>query len=131
MKVEELLGKTIAAIYSNEITGEFKKGEVVYLETSDGKKYKMYHEQNCCENVRLEDVIGDVEDLLNSPLTMSELTTNSEDNKPSEYSESFTWSFYRFATVKGYVTLRWLGESNGWYSESVNFVEIDENGNEH
>ena len=64
---------------------------------------------------------------LGEPLLMAEESTSGkhpEGYTPSEYEESFTWTFYKFATRKGYVDVRWLGESNGYYSESVDFDEV-------
>lgn len=112
--VEELLGKTLAKIAQN---GD----DELYFTTTDGTTYKMFHFQDCCESVYIEDIIGDLDDLIGSPLLMAEeVTERGED----EYYESSTWTFYKFATLKGYVTIRWFGESNGYYSESVDFVKV-------
>ncbi len=122
MEFKDLMGKTITAI-----TGFDVGSDRVEIICDDGKKYLMYHSQDCCESVDIEDVAGDVLDLIGSPLTMAEeveSTENPEGFKAPEYQGSFTWTFYKLATVKGYVTIRWYGSSNGSYSESVSFEEM-------
>lgn len=74
--------------------------------------------------MRVEDTVGVLSDLVGSPITLAEESTNS-DNPPPGGDGSHTWTFYRFATAKGYVTLRWLGESNGYYSEAVDFEKVN------
>ena len=115
---EDLKGKVLTNI---ERVGD----EELIFTCQDGSKYKMYHEQDCCEDVRIEDVNGDLSDLLNSEVMVAEERTNEgETDWGSE-----TWTFYTIRTQKASVDIRWHGESNGYYSESVNFAKADENGN--
>ncbi len=108
-----MIGKTI--------TRYEKTDDELSFYTFDGIRYRFFHSQDCCESVTIEDVIGDLDDLVGSPLTLAEETTDGQEALPARgyEPESCTWTFYKFATVKGYVTVRWFGESNGYYSESV------------
>jgi hypothetical protein len=98
--------------------------DIMLFKSSTGKTFKFIHYQDCCEGVSIEDVCGDLADLVGSPLLMAEEVDNLEDFHPddSQY-ESCTWTFYKFGTSKGSVTVRWLGISNGYYSESVDYSE--------
>lgn len=118
VSVDVLLGRTLTKIYEGD--------DELLFHTSEGEVYKMYHDQNCCEYVSIEDIAGDLEDLIGSPLTMAEeVTDNNGDNPRNPSDESFTWTFYKFATIKGYVTIRWYGASNGRYSERVDFKRYE------
>lgn len=87
-----------------------------------GKKWSFQHFQDCCESVWIEDICGDLQDLVGAPLLEAEESSNEDE---SGTYESATWTFYRFRTIKGTVTVRWCGESNGYYSESVDLVTTD------
>ena len=97
--------------------------EQIIFTTNDDIEYKMCHSQDCCESVHITDINGDIKDLIGSEILLAEESTN-RDNPKEEYDESFTWTFYKLATRKGYVDIRWYGSSNGYYSESVDFYEL-------
>ena len=109
-----MLGQTFV-----EVSGSVGSGEMTFV-TASGQEFMFSHQQDCCEHVVINDITGDLEDLVGEPLLMAEEV---EGVIPVDFQEedhdSVTWTFYKFATRKGYVDVRWLGESNGYYSESV------------
>lgn len=123
---DELIGKVFTKV-------EQISNDEIYFYSEDGITYKMYHEQDCCESVYVEDICGNLDDLVGTPILMAEEVSNeNEENKAlSEWDESYTWTFYKFATIKGYVTIRWYGTSNGYYSESVDFVVLNDSDDEY
>jgi hypothetical protein len=118
--------KDLVGVTLTSVTGEVG-GEQIDFEAEDGRTWRMFHNQSCCESVTVEDICGDLSDLVGSPIVSAEESTsenmNPEGIEPPEYQDSFTWTFYRIATAKGLVVIRWYGVSNGYYSESVDFEE--------
>ena len=119
VNITELLGKTILSIRGAE-----KEGDKIVFNCDDGTEYVMEHEQGCCESVWIEDIAGDIDDLIGTPITLAEEVSNSDDPSLDEWDSSWTWTYYKLATVKGYVTIRWYGTSNGYYSESVDIRRV-------
>lgn len=70
------------------------------------------------------DVVGDPIDILNAPILVAEERI-SQDPDDHNY-ESGTWTFYEIRTIWSSITIRWLGVSNGYYSESVTFEEVED-----
>jgi hypothetical protein len=82
----------------------------------------MHHSQECCESVYIEDICGDLEDLIDTPILVAEERT--QDDEGDSYGGDAMWTFYELRTIKGSVTIRWHGSSNGYYSISVSFVKL-------
>jgi hypothetical protein len=121
--ISELIGKTL--ISCKEVGG--RDESVIEFRTSDGQLFRMYHSQDCCESVQIESITGDLEDLIGDPILVAEASSSCEapDGVAMEPGdESSTWTFYKLATIKGHVDIRWYGESNGYYSEEVDFAEV-------
>lgn len=112
---EDLKGKTLIEIIGN------KDSDQLYFKTADLQLFEMMHYQDCCESVYIEDIVGDLEDVIGSPILLAEEV--SQDGE--EGYGSSTWTFYKLQTIKGAVTIRWFGSSNGYYSESVSFSKYE------
>jgi len=114
---KEIVGKTFV-----EVTGDVGDDEMLF-KTAERVVYKLYHEQDCCESVLVDDINGDLSDLIGTPIISAEESTNLDLPAQGEYDDSFTWTFYKIQTAKGHVVIRWYGTSNGYYSESVDFCK--------
>lgn len=105
-------------------------GNELHFTEANGTEWVMYHGQDCCEIVYLAETIGDLADLVGTPiLEFREDTSDVDEANPlpqDEYgNDAEQWTFYNIRTIKGSVTLRWFGSSNGYYSISVDWRRID------
>ena len=101
--IQLIVGRTLESV-----TNEADES-VVFLCT-DGSAFEAYHMQDCSEWVSVHDIAGDLNDLVGKTITSA-----------SAWS-SYTWTTHVFRADDGTVVqVRWLGVSNGYYSELVYF----------
>lgn len=110
-----LVGKTLTDI---DVSDE----EVLFV-CNDDSAFRAYHMQDCCESVYLARINGDAESLVGETIVESEdiiLDEWPDDEEKPSYLDSWTWTYHRVKTDSGkIVVFKWLGQSNGYYSESV------------
>lgn len=136
--ISEIVGKTLTHIGVGD-------DQITFI-CDDGTKFSMYHSQDCCEHVFIEDICGDINDLIGTPILVAEEITNKDHPFTGKHGETLlkakflqgsklpvqdkygceseTWTFYKFRTIKGSVDIRWHGSSNGYYSESISFEKL-------
>lgn len=131
----DLLGKVITKIENIR-----DRALVFYIPNEDGHKerdqiFYMSHIPECCEDVYIESITGDIDDLIGLPIlraaeevSIMELSQEKIEALDSETDnhEKMLWTFYKLATIKGYVDIRWQGNSNGYYSMGVDLECVTE-----
>ena len=118
MTINELVGKTLVKIIGT------KDDPSMDFHTTDGEVYGLEHDQDCCEQVYLEDIVGDIDDLIGSPILAADEVSDVTEPDTPDNADCYEWTFYRISTIKGTVVLRWFGTSNGHYSTRVDFRKI-------
>lgn len=117
--IKELTGKVLVSIegleqYSDQIVFKFL----------DGSSYIMYHEQDCCEGVSLEDFDDGISDKEGAVVLSLDVSSNDSDTFGQDMDNMFLWTFYTLKTNRGDVWMRWLGQSNGYYGVDVTFRRV-------
>lgn len=125
MQIKQLEGITLEQVIVNE-----DRDEIIFVQAAGKnpvrktKAWKMFHSGDCCESVTIDDINGDLDDLIGSPILDAREESGEILPAKDKSDDSFTWTFYRISTIKGTVVIRWYGTSNGYYSENVDFKEV-------
>ena len=71
LEVRDMLGFTFDTVTFNSPDEINFKGQT---------SFQLFHDQDCCEDVEVESIIGDLTDLENEPLLMAEEVTVDDEN---------------------------------------------------
>lgn len=118
IKLDFLIGKKIRNVYVSE-------DEVIFRlnnnETNETITYTFTHFQECCENVFIEEIEGDLNNLCFETILDAEIFERHEDEFLSQ-----TFTILKFRTKRDSYSVMWKGESNGYYSESISCIQKKE-----
>jgi len=116
--ISELVGKTMTSVLAFDAAA-------IRFKTTDHQIYQLYHDQDDDERVYIELIHGNLSDLMGSPIIVAEESVGKEPREiDQDDTHSHSWTFYKFATLKGIVHVRWFGRSNGWCSERPDMFKI-------
>ena len=113
MELSSLVGEILTNIDVSDDT--------VMMTTKSGRQIMLYHSQGCCESVSILSTDGEWRELIGKPLLIVE--EEIDGSAACDYG-SKTETTFTFGVDGATVINRWIGESNGYYSESVDIKEI-------
>ena len=104
----QMIGKTFISI-----KGTIRDNYLEFTDT-EGNEYTFVGVSNG-PDPWIEDIVGDLNDLLGTPMVIARVDSNDSDSFHS-------WTFYNFGTVNGYVTIRWCSEDARYYGARVIYM---------
>jgi hypothetical protein len=99
-----------------------REKDQILLTTRSGRQFLIHHEQDCCETVEIVGQDGCFLKLVGKPIVEAReiaIDTTKDDSLGTE-----TTTTLIFRVDDQTVISRWVGDSNGYYSESVDISEI-------
>ena len=116
VEFSDLVGEVLDSV-------DIDKGEnQILLTTRSGRRFMVYHEQDCCESVRIVGQDGSFDKLIGKPIV--EASGVAVDTSEEAIDSSQTTTTLVFRVDDQTVISRWIGDSNGYYSESVDIAEL-------
>lgn len=121
---EETVGFSVLKGLVLESFEEARGPDEIRIQAS-GKKFRMFHDQDCCETVDIESIhfvpeSGKAKMIGETILDAVEYTML---DKRSDEGEG-TYTYYTLRTDSVTITIRWWGTSNGYYSEEADFCRV-------
>lgn len=117
MKFSELKGEVLDYI---DVDPE---NDTILLTTRSGRKVLIHHRQDCCESVRIVDTIGEWRNIVGKVI-VDAVHESKEVIGEHDCAYSRTDTDLIFRVDDATVISRWVGESNGYYSEDVDISDI-------
>lgn len=117
-----ILERMIGSVYDSVavVDEHWHTGNEALVFKKGGKECVVFsHSQDCCEFVVIEDIVGDLPDLEGSPLVEAEVASHTPPEDECTRDDAEEWTYFKFGTTKGCVSVRWCGASNGYYSMNV------------
>ena len=109
----DMVGKTVTDIDVDRETNR------ILFTFDDGRQMMFYHDQDCCEFVRITSASGFLCEMRGRVESVEVDIKSSGDDDGHR-----TETTYNFRIGTDAAIVQWIGDSNGYYSESVNLVEF-------
>ena len=120
--MENITEKDLFMRVIKSIEGLEEGSNKVVITFIDGSSIIQMHDRDCCEVVEVKQVDNDPTKFIGAVVyKLDEKVLSNEGilGYSEESFDSLTATFYTLKTSKGYLDWHWYGESNGYYSETV------------